>query len=671
MSDTTYVDYVAPAVSAEWLNEINDHVWHDTPVQGTTAHDAAVISFVPSGTGAVSRTMQDKARESVSVKDFGAVGDGVTDDTLAIQKAVTACPTGIWIDGLGLTYKVTAEITASGATFKLRNINFVTTENYASQGHFTITSPTVMLEDISVDGGRGTYKTGYETWSVFTSLFGYSSIAPTLPDFFRATNMTANAVYNVNNVNFFNLHAQSGIQITTYGTVNITNSVYRNCSNKTFHVYHSPDNGVTQAGRTIANNLYAQDIGILPATYLVDGVLHVFADAYAPQGSFNFIVSHGDFVISNAFVWNYGSCGVTADRNRFFSSDNVVILNTTNLALSNNSSGAMWLEACENATINNLTIMVSQRDARELAWDSSLLQLYCVSGSKTTINNLICISDPTTVRVTQIIRGSVFSNAAIYIDNFYVYGRSVAEPLSINSLPDNVAQHDIRLSHGYIRHGGIRVECPEYCTIDDVRLIGDTDAGNIAFPVSGNPGVTGPTFEISVTDSHVEGSITCDLNVLKSFKIMDNKYILGPVSCAASDGTSIAAGNSYIGNSLSLSGSNATTGNVNVLNNSEIVGITTISFAKNARVSNNSTRRRIEIKDVQTFEVVGNTAKTDVPEPVIWIHPLTISNVLAGVISSNNVLIKIGTVGAGFVFIDGGITGVINANNNNVVIPWS
>ena len=34
MSDTTYVDYVAPAVSAEWLNEINDHVWHDTPVIG-------------------------------------------------------------------------------------------------------------------------------------------------------------------------------------------------------------------------------------------------------------------------------------------------------------------------------------------------------------------------------------------------------------------------------------------------------------------------------------------------------------------------------------------------------------------------------------------------------------------------------------------------------------
>lgn len=48
MSDTTYVDFVAPAVNAEWLNEINDHVWHDTPVSGLTVHNANVIGFTPS-----------------------------------------------------------------------------------------------------------------------------------------------------------------------------------------------------------------------------------------------------------------------------------------------------------------------------------------------------------------------------------------------------------------------------------------------------------------------------------------------------------------------------------------------------------------------------------------------------------------------------------------------
>ena len=58
------------------------------PLQiGVTTADA--VEYTPAGTGAVATTVQAKLRETVSVKDFGAVGDGASNDTLALAAAVT------------------------------------------------------------------------------------------------------------------------------------------------------------------------------------------------------------------------------------------------------------------------------------------------------------------------------------------------------------------------------------------------------------------------------------------------------------------------------------------------------------------------------------------------------------------------------------------------------
>ena len=114
-------------------------------------------TYLPAGTGAVATTVQAKLRESVSVKDFGAKGDGTTDDTAAIQLAINYAQLGnVSVFFPPGTYKVTASlnvtaaVTFVGASIGAVNITWtstsltvfnVNTNSSLEWRHLTFTGP--------------------------------------------------------------------------------------------------------------------------------------------------------------------------------------------------------------------------------------------------------------------------------------------------------------------------------------------------------------------------------------------------------------------------------------------------------------------------------------------------------------------------------------------------
>lgn len=75
------------------IGNTNKFLQTDGSIVSWQTPTTSYINTTQTGTGAVSRTVQNKLTELVSVLDFGAVGDGVTDDTTAITNAKTAIGT--------------------------------------------------------------------------------------------------------------------------------------------------------------------------------------------------------------------------------------------------------------------------------------------------------------------------------------------------------------------------------------------------------------------------------------------------------------------------------------------------------------------------------------------------------------------------------------------------
>jgi hypothetical protein len=242
----------------------------------TKPRDLATLGggFTQSGTGATLRTVENKLKDTVSVKDFGAVGDGVADDTTAFNAAVTAA------SGKTLVAQGTFKVSSS--------INLLSNSSYLFDGATFVPAGAVAFELMSIVGRQNvTVRGGSITAVPGTSpaspvhptgtyygggIFILNSSRISISDVRISRMYGAVDVYNSSNVsvsNCFLADNAGGIQAvsdnTFAGNVNMKGVVF--CDNQ---VLHSGDDGLTFLVRNtgsiqssmICNNYVSKDAGI-------------------------------------------------------------------------------------------------------------------------------------------------------------------------------------------------------------------------------------------------------------------------------------------------------------------------------------------------------------------------------------------------------------------------
>lgn len=115
-------------------------------------------NFTQTGTGAVARTIESKLKDTVSVKDFGAVGDGVVDDSGAFTTAIAAVSDGAEIQVPCGTYLFSSKVTinkhlilrGSGVCSVIKGTGITVLEVSASMG-----SAPVQIADIKISDPTG------------------------------------------------------------------------------------------------------------------------------------------------------------------------------------------------------------------------------------------------------------------------------------------------------------------------------------------------------------------------------------------------------------------------------------------------------------------------------------------------------------------------------------
>ncbi|MFC4687267.1 hypothetical protein ACFO4P_10025 [Epilithonimonas pallida] len=610
----------------------------------------------------------------LNAKIFNPFCDGINNDASVILKMMQISSHGFIIDGQKLTYSLLTRIVTcdySFDNFAFVNFNFKLSNNYdyITFGGWKINvNGNITFENISIDGGRGTYKIGTETWVRGEGDREIPSIEPNFGDiFFFSQFQNTSASAEINNFKAINIHAMSAITIETYGTVRIENSYFENISMKPFHIYHS----INKGGRTFVSNVGIKDCG-----YLADYIIETLDSSSSstpisrdeskglPQWSYGAIVTFGEYYIENIKVENYGASAICSDRNTAFFANNIHVTNNSEKFESNNPSGAMFFEATTNAYVNNLYINISERSPRDnifytapgqyVTFDSSALNIF---NTNLYLNNLNIICNSDKPLLNKGIRGS-FSNAKdfvkrnynVLIDKVSIKGKFKKNPIYYGVLLEH---NDFPICKVTLNNTTVEEGNFEFYVIDEVILNKiNAQESNIDFiPIDNNP-----LSEILLENSSFKNfntiiyykKITFNNCSFKEDLLFNNKiFDVGINNCNIS-GESVFS-YSEIDSKILISGG-------------EFGRIFLNSY--HAFLTNIKSHQGIRVNNSKFFTINNCHLYTAESEPVILVSNNN-NFLVSGIINNNILSIKTGTPYAGYISLDPETVDKVIINNNS------
>jgi hypothetical protein len=266
-------------------------------------------------TGAVNRSIQEKLSEVISVKDFGAKGDGTTNDTTAFQNAINAAqggfgmlyvPYGTYLvgdltisaqtgldiigerkpsysgtnDGAKLLYSGTgyclniANVLGAGTfiyrvNIKNLGINFVQTTVNGGINAYNIQES--LFENVSISGtssqtiSYGFNFNGASITNIDNCVIQYVSVAintqyTASSQAIGAVNITRNNIYKVT----------TGINFGLINTLNIENNWIEGFQNALLFSNSSPNVGTNTNSLNVFNNTFQQSTASLSQTRVIN-----------------------------------------------------------------------------------------------------------------------------------------------------------------------------------------------------------------------------------------------------------------------------------------------------------------------------------------------------------------------------------------------------------------